>query len=667
MNRKMKQVILLMTNKSDYTVVEKIQQLLLNISSSTDFYILYNTSKTSLPSSLQPYAKRIFCFSSDILYTLGYTPLGDSLVSGNCHFPLLDFFLTYPEYDYYWTIEDDVVFSGKWGTLFDYYSNDATDMISAHIKSFSEAPQWEWWDSLNTGLDIIKKENIICAFNPVYRLSHRALQYVHESLLNGWKGHAEVVISTILKHNNLSIKDFGGTGNFVPIGEENLFYDNQTHSHVALSIQAIRQDIIYHPIKQKIGSRQLRKNCVISAVGKKSLHKYWLRNGENRTFDLHLIVYDESFTEFYNDADFVYLKKGFKLKLVYDYLMNHTNFLEHYSFFFIPDDDIMTDAQSIDKLFSLMEQYSLKIAQPALKQSYYTYPITLQEHYFVLRYSNFVEMMLPCFSREALNKVINTFNENESGWGTEFHWPLLIKANKTDMAIIDSVPMIHTQPVKKGRTENEKELYAYLEKYHITPHSEEYKFVMEKTSLEILPRMNGLYEKRKNLILANMRIVPLLLKKLQMKEITHQGLDGTLSIILYLKQLADVSEAIQYKRIADIIFRGISVPEESSLTLHSFIYGGLGIQWGTYIQKNDNRFLSIIMNKKSRNPHEIRELETFLNCHIEELMNIPISKIMMCVSEHQLKYKSDNNVMLHYCWQLLNELCIIETQMKKMI
>lgn len=117
----MKQVVLLMTNKGDYCIVDKIRDLLSCVNSSTDFFVLYNTTQDSLPSLLQPYAERIFCYSSAILYTMGYMPMGDSLVPGSCHFPLLKFFLAHPEYEYYWTIEDDAIFSGKWSTLFDYY------------------------------------------------------------------------------------------------------------------------------------------------------------------------------------------------------------------------------------------------------------------------------------------------------------------------------------------------------------------------------------------------------------------------------------------------------------------------------------------------------------------------------------------------------------------
>ena len=102
---------------------------------------------------------------------------------------------------------------------------------------------------------------------------------------------------------------------------------------------------------------------------------------------------------------------------MYDYLKDNPQFLDYYSYFFIPDDDIMADALSIECLFETMDRNSLQIVQPALRQSYFTYMITLMDHLSELRYTNFVEMMLPCFSNHALRKVIYTFNENESGWG----------------------------------------------------------------------------------------------------------------------------------------------------------------------------------------------------------------------------------------------------------
>lgn len=67
------------------------------------------------------------------------------------------------------------------------------------------------------------------------------------------------------------------------------------------------------------------RNCVISAVGRSSLHREWTR-GECH-FDLHLVVYDDSYGEFVNDAPFVCRMKGYKLKLVYRYLLSNPEVL----------------------------------------------------------------------------------------------------------------------------------------------------------------------------------------------------------------------------------------------------------------------------------------------------------------------------------------------------
>ncbi len=205
--------------------------------------------------------------------------------------------------------------------------------------------------------------------------------------------------------------------------------------------------------------------CVISAVGRNSLHRGW-REGECH-FDLHLIVYDDSIEEFHGDADYLCHIKGYKLKVIYRYLEAHPELKEKYDYFFLPDDDIQMDAATINALFEAMRHYRLRIAQPALCMSYYTWGHTLKDRYCRLRYTNFVEMMVPCFSREALEKVLFTFNENETGWGVEAHWPLLINASQRDMAIIDEVCVVHTRPIRSGQAIHKKELAEYLDKYHL--------------------------------------------------------------------------------------------------------------------------------------------------------------------------------------------------------
>lgn len=219
-----------------------------------------------------------------------------------------------------------------------------------------------------------------------------------------------------------------------------------------------------------------RKNCVISAVGKGSLHRDWM--GEKRSFDLHLIVYDDSLIEFRDDGDKVCHIKGFKLKAIYEYLTNNPQFLSQYDYFFFPDDDIRTDVDTINRLFDTMKVLRLKIAQPSLKRmSYYSWFHTLQNMACKLRYTNFVEMMVPCFSQSALKSVLFTFNENATGWGTEMHWPLLLDSNHRDMAIIDDISVLHTRPIQSGKVIHLNDLAAYRKKYALREEVIEYGYI----------------------------------------------------------------------------------------------------------------------------------------------------------------------------------------------
>jgi hypothetical protein len=204
--------------------------------------------------------------------------------------------------------------------------------------------------------------------------------------------------------------------------------------------------------------------CVISAVGETSLHRQWINSDTD--FDLHLIVYDESYERYKNDSKYVVRSKGYKFFLIYEYLISHPEFIDCYDYFYLPDDDIDIDVSNIHRLFRYMIEYQLEIAQPALVQSQYTFPHTLKSPYSFLRFTNFVEVMQPCFSKTALQKVLFTFNENKSGWGIDYHWGTLINFNKYNMAIIDDVISIHSRPVQSN---HQKDFDDYINKYKLTP------------------------------------------------------------------------------------------------------------------------------------------------------------------------------------------------------
>lgn len=540
----MKQAILLLTDNSCSDNIAEMAYEVNSSDPSCALYVLYHQKEQATSSLLQKVpADRVYAFSSDMLYESGYSPIGDGLVPGNVHIPVLRFFLEHSDFDYYWVIESDVRYFGRWSHFFENFQHDESDLLASYITRYDDDKGWIWWYSFSAADVDVNPLEMVRSFNPIYRLSNRALKTVHEKMSQGWSGHFEVLIPTILSLEGMALRDMGDNNVF---GGKYKLYDKDTMSHLPLPVQALRQGMIYHPVKEKVSSAGLRRNCVISAVGVNSLHRNWINEGHDRSFDLHLIVYDNSFGQFCEEADFMSYKRGFKLKLVYDYLQSHPEYLEHYEYFFIPDDDILTSQDDIEQLFSMMEKYNLKIAQPSLKDSYYTHPSTLRRPLSILRYVNFVEMMMPCFSRQGLEKVIDTFNANESGWGVEYHWPQLVGSEHRDMAVIDAVSMVHTQPVKRGRTSNIVELRRYLQKNGLGMRHDEYGVLLLSDSIEAKEE----YEYVTKCLQVLHAVLQKLLLRLKSGEIRKVGLDGQAGISVFLYESALATEEKTFKDMA---------------------------------------------------------------------------------------------------------------------
>ena len=458
----MKQAIVFLTNKSNEWTLKAYYALEQSMQMDADVYFVYHQQGEELPVSLQS-IQNLFPFTSSILQDLGYTPIEEGkLVPGSNHFPLLKFFKEHQEYDYYWMVEDDVRFSGDWKAFFDNFSDNHADFLSSIIESKKENPYWFWWSYLKTSKENISEDKLLKSFNPIYRLSHQALACIDEHLRNGWIGHHEILIPTLLACKGFQIEDFGGNGSYVvKEANRNNFYD-KTSIGLNPLIPDDRKNYLFHPVKEEKvrNDGPYKKNAVFVAAGKDSLHRQLLKCEAD--FDLHLLIYDDSYNKYCNDSDFICADAGYKMDMTYRYLHRHPEFMEKYEYFFLMDDDIEMSTEEVNKLFRMMREYKLQIAQPSLVMSYYTYEHTLHNPLCILRYTNFVEMMVPCFSREALAKVLPTFQKKVRGCGIEYHWPMLINTNRQDMAIIDLVCAKHVRPLQPWSVNDEKNLRDYL-------------------------------------------------------------------------------------------------------------------------------------------------------------------------------------------------------------
>lgn len=188
-----------------------------------------------------------------------------------------------------------------------------------------------------------------------------------------------------------------------------------------------------------------KKNLVIAAVGDESLHRHWI--DANSKHDLFLIYYGDG-EGFASDAKFHIKQKGTKFHLISEILESMPE-LSCYSYIFMPDDDIFITSEQIDKMFSLAAHYDFWICQPSI-MGWYGLAVTLHQSDCHVRFTNYVEIMCPCFKADALARCKSTFKENKTGWGIDALWNIVLKRPTNKLGIVDDIVAIHTRPVGGG-------------------------------------------------------------------------------------------------------------------------------------------------------------------------------------------------------------------------
>lgn len=252
-------VVLFLTDKWNKNVLKNYNQLQEVSRTDREVYLIYHNTKKRIPRVLKKLDP--FIFDNSILQGLGYKPITTSLVPGSNHFPLLKFYLENPNYHYYWNIEDDVCYNGEWENFFDFFTNTPidSDFLSCNVQDYNDQPSWYWWNTIAHPTKQIPQTLKVRSFNPIYRLSNRALKYLHEKLSEGWAGHHEIVIPTLLKNAGFLINDFGGKGKYVIPGCTNKFYIPPLNDEDLdfgtvrfrpfICKEEINKTFLYHPVK----------------------------------------------------------------------------------------------------------------------------------------------------------------------------------------------------------------------------------------------------------------------------------------------------------------------------------------------------------------------------------------------------------------------------------
>ena len=189
-----------------------------------------------------------------------------------------------------------------------------------------------------------------------------------------------------------------------------------------------------------------RRYLVFVRAGRESLHRRLIRENPDRNWDCCVSWYasaePEQLAEYYCGSP----TAGFSNKL--------EGFLEFwqqrpqpwkYRYVALLDDDIYLRPGELSNFFRLCDLYQLYLAQPAQRWlTHNTLNALVRNPVCTLRRVNFVEVMAPCFSAQALESLLHTFNWTKSTWGIDWAWACLLQGQES-LHVVDAVAMAHTR------------------------------------------------------------------------------------------------------------------------------------------------------------------------------------------------------------------------------
>jgi len=166
----------------------------------------------------------------------------------------------------------------------------------------------------------------------------------------------------------------------------------------------------------------VKKMVFTSAGDNTNFDELWINC--NQTYDIYVIYFgdDEAvFEKYKSKVHYAEQRKGSKFQNFFYFYKKFRDVIMSYDYIFILDDDIIITSQDIESMFTIAEKYYLLICQPSFtNQSQISHLITKHIPTVFLQYTNFVEVNAPLFKRDALDRLMNKYDEKLIGWGIDY-------------------------------------------------------------------------------------------------------------------------------------------------------------------------------------------------------------------------------------------------------
>ena len=160
------------------------------------------------------------------------------------HFRMLNFYLSHPNYDYYWFFDDDVKMD-NWEKFFEGTDNDDSDFLGYFIfknKNVMSQPnvpymdnnttsQHMWFERFPGDGDKLEENttDMFGSFFPVNRFSNNAMKKLLELHKLGFDGYSEGFVPTMLNKYGFKMSSLikpDNTSDFFDVNEVNIIHKN---------------------------------------------------------------------------------------------------------------------------------------------------------------------------------------------------------------------------------------------------------------------------------------------------------------------------------------------------------------------------------------------------------------------------------------------------------
>ncbi|MBU4524560.1 MAG: hypothetical protein KUA37_13585 [Desulfomicrobium sp.] len=189
------------------------------------------------------------------------------------------------------------------------------------------------------------------------------------------------------------------------------------------------------------------RNLVFVQCGNDSEFWNWFDTGASRDWDLFVNCYDGLFSKDC-EPEYVCLQRGTKFTGMFQCWQNYSEIFDNYDYVFFIDDDLIFNFEDISNFFQLTSIYKLDFSQPSLsKDSHCVWKCFFNARSGGFRYTNGVEIMMPCFSKKALNAVLPYFVYSVSGFGLDLFLAKKASERLFKSGVIDDIVVKHCKNI----------------------------------------------------------------------------------------------------------------------------------------------------------------------------------------------------------------------------